>query len=1224
MKLNRKFFSALLVIAMMASMLLPVSAAQMEATYGEASYYDIAVEAYSRMLAFHDGVVGAANRDRQYGLITAAGEVRVDFQYDGIWYLADNMFSVEQNGRYGIIDTQGNLLEPVSHWQITLIEGQNGTFLRIDGDYFTADRNFTPVSEDEVYGYGDDGMNELAERLGYDWMYSVGLVNFNRYIAGRYTSNQGYTYYLLDGDHSYRVLLSADWLADAYYDWTVDTLRIVTHDGIYDGDGSLVYDAAANGQRISEEDHYYNRNYGTVIVETLNGSLKGLVDKDGKELIPCEYRQIGNKNRNGYIGAVKANSGGFVDSDIYRDDGTFVKTFSDTYVATEVYYRHMTFRTSENGLNGMMDIDGNVLLSNQYTAIKADNKDNLLVLQGDEYYGGTYGLYDQEGRVIFADGYESISYLDNDCYKLLDNGRYGVMNTSGRTVIPFDYVDMRVHTTDFIEVYDGRQYKIIDLNNNTVVRESDNQIELFRPLRYSLSEDLPYTPGGTLPFCIYTRDEGFVTVYADPGTGETGGELVHRTSNFDLSDPEAIFAYQDDNTDLFGFGKLGASDVVASGYCGKITDRYPEGENLAWELTSDGTLTISGTGEMADYVIDEETDFNSAPWTQWWDSVHSVAIESGATTIGTQAFAQSGNLVSVIIPNSIISIRTMAFYECDGLTNITIPDSVGYIGIMAFGYCSNLTDVTIQSKTATIENSAFYGCDKLADVYYAGTEAQWNEMEIMDGNEPLLNARIHFLGSELPEGVKFVPYSHSFGEAAEITAGRLPRGLSLDEATGELTGAPLESGDFEFTVRKASSTAVYQMTVANNTNSAVQRPNDYEIIENVGIQDPRDPNSFYMDEYREETFAIAGPYEEFYRLLIDGVEKVRDVDYIVREGSTIITIRTQTFRNVGEGTHTIAAEFRSTDSSGRTSMKQAAQNYTLTIRRPSDNTGSGGSSSGSSGSGSTNYSISLPKIPNCTVKVSPTSASEGTRVTLTVKPNTGYVLSNLAVTGPKGQQIPLNQSGDYKYTFRMPGGKADISVEVEAEKPAPVPAGETPFVDMKETDWFYHDVAEVYAKGLMVGTSENTFSPKEQILRGMMVTILYRMAGEPAAEETYFADVPLNQYYTAAAAWAAEQGIVTGYGDGHFGPSDPMTREQIITILYHYANLSGVDTGAQSDLSQFNDLDQLSPDARRAMSWAYSIGLLRGKGDGILDPAGATTRAETAAFLIRFIELTEN
>ena len=103
-----------------------------------------------------------------------------------------------------------------------------------------------------------------------------------------------------------------------------------------------------------------------------------------------------------------------------------------------------------------------------------------------------------------------------------------------------------------------------------------------------------------------------------------------------------------------------------------------------------------------------------------------------------------------------------------------------------------------------------------------------------------------------------------------------------------------------------------------------------------------------------------------------------------------------------------------------------------------------------------------------------------------------------------------------------------------------------------------------------------------------------------------------------------EQGIVTGYSDGRFGPSEPMTREQIIMSLYNYAKLNGIDTSAQSDLSRFHDLDQLSPDAQQAMSWAYWIGLIRGKGDGILDPTGATTRAEAAAFLMRFIELTEN
>lgn len=1061
MKLNRKLFSALLVIAMMASMLLPVSAAQMEATYGEASYYDIAVEAYSRMLAFHDGVVGAANQNRQYGLITATGEVRVDFQYDGIWYLADNMFSVEQNGRYGIIDTQGNIIKSITHWEITLIRD---AYLRIDGDYFTADRNFTPVSYDEAYGYEDNPYQELAQSLGYDWMYPVGMVAFNRYIAIKYTSGVGDTYYLLDGDNSYRVLKSADWMTELYSDWTLDTLRILTRDGIYNGDGNLVYDAAAHGQRIDEVGYYSGRYHGTVVVETINDGLKGLVDKDGNQIIPCSYLRIGGVDQNARVGAVRANGSGFVDSDIY-DYSTLVTTFQNTYVATEAYYRHMAFRTSENGLNGMMDIDGNVLIPDNYTTIETESGGNLLALQGDAYNGGTYGLYDQDGRVIFADGYESISSLTYDRYKLRDNGRYGVMDTSGQTVIPFDYVDMRVHTTDFIEVYDGRQYKIIDLNNNTVVRESNDRIELFRPLSYNLGRELShvydrYEAWGVLPFCIRT-DEGYATVYADPSGGTPSSELAHRASGINADD---MFAYQDDNTDLFGFGRLG--DAV--------------------------NVLPQGVKYVPYFVRAEEAGFTETPDDPGWE---------------------------------------LLYYELDG---------------------------------------------------------------------------------------------------------RLPDGLSFDERTAVISGVPMESGTWEIEVKRilphpeegenaASVLALpWSLTIESNTNSAVQRPNDYDIIDNVGTQAPYDPNSFYKEDYREENFAINGPYEEFYRLLIDGVERRRDVDYTVREGSTIITVRAQTFRDVGEGTHTIAAEFRGKDSSGKDTMRQAAQNYTLTIRRPSDNGGSSGSNSSSDNSGSVIYSIKVPKIPNCTIKIFPTSASEGARITLTVKPNTGYVLSELTVTDSRGKQILLSQADEYKYTFRMPDGKVDISAEVEAKQPDSVPAGGTPFLDVKETDWFYHDVAEVYAKGWMVGTSKDSFSPREQISRGMIVTILHRIAGEPAAENTYFADVPLNRYYTAAAAWAVEQGIVTGYGDGHFGPSDPMTREQIIMILYNYANLSGVNTDAQSDLSQFNDLDQLSPDARRAMSWAYSIGLIRGKGDGILDPAGATTRAETAAFLIRFTELTEN
>lgn len=1242
MKLNRKLFSALLVIAMMASMLLPVSAAQMEATYGEASYYDIAVEAYSRMLAFHDGVVGAANQSKKYGLITATGDVRVDFQYDGIWYLADNMFSVKQNGRYGIIDTQGNIIKSITHWEITLIRG---AYLRIDGDYFTADRNFTPVSYDEVYGYGDDPYQELAKSLGYDWMYSVGIA-VNRYIAGKYTNGVGYSYYLLDGDNSYRVLLTADWMIGILRGSSADLIRILTHDGIYDGNGASIYSAAAHGQRIPEEYNYYYYS-GGVIVETNNGSLKGLLDWNGNQIIPCEYQRIGNENGEGYIGAVKANSSGFVDSDIYRADGSRIKTIQNTYVATEVYYRNMAFRTSENGLNGMMDIDGNVLIPNQYTTIDVDSNNNLLALQGDAYYGGTYGLYNQNGRVIFADGYESISSLTYNRYKLRDNGRYGIMDTSGRTVVPFAYVDMRVHTTDFIEVYNGRQYKIIDLDNNTVVRESNNRVELFRPLSYDLGRELSQIYyryeewPGELPFCIMT-DEGYATVYADPDTGASGGELAHRTSGINEDD---MFAYQDDNTNLFGFGKLGKSEytyeiISPFGVMDEEIGRYTV--NYYSDL-SDYTIVIDApVDELAGVYIDDVKLARDS-------EIDEDSYDEDFYTINTSTGKnQTSITVGMPIPYS-IGLHTIAveFNTADGsvgLRRVTqnfaalpfeftvLPD--GYVGMeytyeLEGSWSNYWLFIPDDDELACIPDGLTFG-ETTGEITGTPTKAGTWYFTVMGNSGIVGGAPIDYKitikspETELPEGVKYVPYSHSFGEAAEVTAGRLPRGLSLDTATGELTGAPLESGNFEFTVRRASSTAVYQMTVANNTNSAVQRPNDYDIIVNVGTQAPYDPNSFYKEDYSEETFAINGPYEEFYRLLIDGVEKLRDVDYTVREGSTIITVRAQTFRNVGEGTHTIAAEFRGKDSSGKATMKQAAQNYTLTIRRPSDNTGSSDSSGSSGSSGSANYSINVPRIPNCTIKVSPTGASEGTRITMTVRPNTGYVLTELTVTGPKGKQIPLNQTDDYKYTFRMPDSKVDIFAEVEAKQPDPVPAGGTPFLDVKETDWFYRDVAEVYAKGWMVGTSKDSFSPREEISRGMIVTILHRIAGKPAAENTYFADVPLNRYYTAAAAWAAEQGIITGYGDGNFGPSDPMTREQIIMVLYNYANLSGVNTGAQSDLSQFKDLDQLSPDAQRAMSWAYSIGLIRGKGDGILDPAGSTTRAETAAFLIRFITLTEN
>jgi hypothetical protein len=230
----------------------------------------------------------------------------------------------------------------------------------------------------------------------------------------------------------------------------------------------------------------------------------------------------------------------------------------------------------------------------------------------------------------------------------------------------------------------------------------------------------------------------------------------------------------------------------------------------------------------------------------------------------------------------------------------------------------------------------------------------------------------------LPDGVRYVPYSeHIMGNDSkpggdetfrcELT-GTLPSGLSLDPG-GVVSGVPMAAGTWKFSVLcRWSDLAAgktedepweefYQLTVAGNTDDAVQKPNDYPIVDPVGTPDSGRPGHFYKTAYSEESLTIDGPYAEFTRLLIDGVEQERGVDYTAREGSTVITIRSQTFRKVGEGTHTIAAEFRA-GGAPEGALKRASQNYTLNISKPS-----GGSGGGSSGSGGGSYPtrVTTPK-----------------------------------------------------------------------------------------------------------------------------------------------------------------------------------------------------------------------------------------------------------------------
>ena len=177
------------------------------------------------------------------------------------------------------------------------------------------------------------------------------------------------------------------------------------------------------------------------------------------------------------------------------------------------------------------------------------------------------------------------------------------------------------------------------------------------------------------------------------------------------------------------------------------------------------------------------------------------------------------------------------------------------------------------------------------------------------------------------------------------------------------------------------------------------------------------------------------------------------------------------------------------------------------------------------------------------------------------------------------------------------------------------------FTDVSTSDWFYENVRYVVDEGIMNGTSDTKFSPNSTLTRGMVVTMLYRVEGEPyTGSKNTFSDVASGMWYADAVLWAASNGIVEGMGNGKFAPDSPITREQLATILYRYAkNEKGGASYGSTDLSDFADENKISSYAVDAMKWAVHQGIMQGSGSR-LNPKNTATRAEAAAMFQRFLE----
>lgn len=263
--------------------------------------------------------------------------------------------------------------------------------------------------------------------------------------------------------------------------------------------------------------------------------------------------------------------------------------------------------------------------------------------------------------------------------------------------------------------------------------------------------------------------------------------------------------------------------------------------------------------------------------------------------------------------------------------------------------------------------------------------------------------------------------------------------------------------------------------------------------------------------------------------------------------------------------------------------------------------------------------LEIAETAHGSVTVSTAHPDYGEVVTIVPQPESGYAVEAVMVTDADGEAIAVTALEDGTYQFTQPRGTVTINVTFAKKPVEPLP-----FVDVAVEDWYGDAVAAVYAQGLMMGTAEDTFAPELAATRGMVVSILYRLAGSPTVSAEVFEDVTADDWYGQAVAWAASEGIASGTSAETFSPNAAVTREQLAALLCNFAAQQGVDTTACSDLSNFGDAAAVSDWAQDAVSWAHAEGLLAGTSATTLSPQGEATRAQLAAMLVRFSDYLEN
>lgn len=495
-----------------------------------------------------------------------------------------------------------------------------------------------------------------------------------------------------------------------------------------------------------------------------------------------------------------------------------------------------------------------------------------------------------------------------------------------------------------------------------------------------------------------------------------------------------------------------------------------------------------------------------------------------------------------------------------------------------------------------------------------------------DGQDPVnikltgKSGETDFVTESLAPGVKYVPYSSviqsdnmfTWNRVSFYTTSDLPDGMKL-YPNGELYGVPTEEGSWEIDIVMKSQSRYtadqkhkkFTLNIGTNSDSAVESATDenYQIIERIPDKEE------YQDD---ELFWGNGALDELVGLWLDGEKLTEgaDGDYIAESGSTKITVRSQTFSNISDGKHTIAMEYRTPNKQ----LKRTSQNFNKG-KKQNGSGPSGGGGGGSAAASSTAYSISKGNVQNGTLKISPEKAEAGKTVTVTAIPNAGYETVSVTVKDSNGNNVNTVKNANGAYTFVMPKGRVTVSAEFRSIYISDI------YNDVNTNDWFYPEVKWATEAGYMNGTGNKLFKPKSNISEAMLVQVLARMSDIDTSKYTSenYDDIESGKWYSDAAKWARAVGIL---GNERFSAIPPCERGKLAVMIVRYFDSQGINYAEPEGNIVIADKTKMSDEELRAFRILVNAGIFKGKGNNVMDPEGATTRAELTTLLHRIYDYT--